>query len=63
MITDPYGAGWLFKVEPTDSAEREALMDMANYRAWVEPRLAEKLVPPVDEFSADEFDIDPNRGY
>jgi glycine cleavage system H protein len=63
-ITDPYGAGWLFKVAPTNfEAERETLMDAAAYRAWVEPRLADKLVPPVDEFTADDFDIDPNRGY
>ena len=38
-------------------------MDLAAYRAWVEPRLGEKLVPPIDEFSTDEFDIDPSRGY
>ena len=31
------------------------------YRAWVEPRLGDKLVPPIDEFSTDEFDIDPSR--
>jgi glycine cleavage system H protein len=63
-ITDPYGAGWLFRVEPTDlESERETLMDAAAYRSWVEPRLGEKLVPPVDEFAADDFDIDPNRGY
>jgi glycine cleavage system H protein len=64
VITDPYGCGWLFKVEPTAlDAERELLMDAAAYRAWVEPRLAEKLEPPIDEFSEDDFDIDPNRGY
>jgi glycine cleavage system H protein len=65
VITDPYGCGWLFKVEPTAlDAERDLLMDAAAYRAWVEPRLAEKLVAPVDEFSGqDDFDIDPNRGY
>jgi glycine cleavage system H protein len=64
VITDPYGAGWLFKVEPTNvEAERGELMDVEAYRAWVEPRLGDKLTPPVDEFSADDFDIDPNRGY
>ena len=63
-ITDPYGAGWLFRVEPTNlEVEREALMDVTAYRSWVEPRLGDKLVPPVDEFAADDFDIDPNRGY
>lgn len=64
VITDPYGAGWLFKVEPTNfDAERATLMDVGAYRTWLEPRLGDKLVPPVDEFSADDFDIDPNRGY
>lgn len=63
-ITDPYGAGWLFKVQPTHpEGEIGSLMDAAAYRAWVEPRLAEKLAPPVDEFKTDDFDIDPNRGY
>jgi glycine cleavage system H protein len=64
VITDPYGAGWLFRVEPANlEAERGMLMDLAAYRAWVEPRLGEKLVPPIDEFDTDDFDIDPNRGY
>ena len=64
VITDAYGAGWLFRVEPTNlDAERASLMDVAAYRAWVEPRLEGKLAPPIDEFSADDFDIDPNRGY
>lgn len=64
VITDPYGAGWLFKVEPTNlGAECGALMDPAAYREWVEPRLGEKLMPPIDEFDTDDFDIDPNRGY
>jgi glycine cleavage system H protein len=64
VITDPYGAGWLFKVQPTNlDAERDCLIDAAAYRAWVEPRLAEKMKPPVDEFGTDDFDIDPNRGY
>jgi glycine cleavage system H protein len=63
VITDPYGAGWLFRVEPTLEAERSDLLDAAAYRAWVEPRLADKLATPIDEFSADDFDIDPNRGY
>lgn len=64
VITDPYGAGWLFKVQPTNlDAERDCLIDAAAYRAWVEPRLAEKMTPPVDEFGTDDFDIDPNRGY
>ena len=64
VISDPYGAGWLFRVEPTSlQAEVGALMDLSAYRAWVEPRLGEKLVPPIDEFSTEDYDIDPNRGY
>jgi glycine cleavage system H protein len=64
VISDPYGAGWLFRVEPTSlEAERERLLDVAAYRAWVEPRLAEKMAPPIDEFNDEDFDIDPNRGY
>ena len=64
IITDPYGAGWLFRVEPTAlEAERAALMDVAAYREWLQPRLAEKLVPPIDDFYTEDFDIDPNRGY
>ena len=64
IITDPYGAGWLFRVEPTALAtERAALMDVAAYREWLQPRLAEKLVPPIDDFYTEDFDIDPNRGY
>jgi len=31
--TDPYGAGWMFRLEPADPAGREALMDPAAYRA------------------------------
>ena len=64
IITDPYGAGWLFNIEPTAlEAERAALMDVEAYRAWLQPRLAEKLVPPIDDFYTEDFDIDPNRGY
>jgi glycine cleavage system H protein len=64
VISDPYGGGWLFRVEPTSlEAERERLLDVAAYRAWVEPRLAEKMAPPIDEFNDEDFDIDPNRGY
>ena len=64
IIADPYGSGWLFDVEPTAlEAERGQLMDLAAYRAWLQPRLAEKLVPPIDDFYTEDFDIDPNRGY
>jgi len=64
IITDPYGAGWLFTVEPTAlDTERAELMDVTAYREWLQPRLAEKLVPPIDDFYTEDFDIDPNRGY
>jgi glycine cleavage system H protein len=64
VITDPYGQGWLFRVQPTAlDEERATLLDAAAYRAWVEPRLGEKLAPPIDEFGQDEFHIDPNAGY
>ena len=44
-------------------AERAKLMDVVAYREWLQPRLAEKLVPPIDDFYTEDFDIDPNRGY
>ncbi len=31
--TDPYGEGWMFKLETATPAERDALMDAAAYRA------------------------------
>lgn len=63
-VADPYGAGWLFRIEPTNlEAERETLMNAEAYRAWLEPRLVDRLAPPVDEFNPNEFDIDPNQGY
>ena len=31
--TDPYGEGWLFKLEVSTPSEREALKDAAGYRA------------------------------
>jgi glycine cleavage system H protein len=64
IVTDPYGAGWMFRVEPTAlETERHGLLDAAAYREWLGPRLAEKLVDPVDDFYTEDFDIDPNRGY
>ncbi|MGH6612144.1 MAG: glycine cleavage system protein H [Burkholderiaceae bacterium] len=64
IIADSYGAGWLFQIEPTAlDAERETLLDAAAYREWLQPRLAEKLKPPIDDFYTEDFDIDPNRGY
>ena len=31
--TDPYGAGWLFKIKPSNPAEIDALLDEAAYLA------------------------------
>lgn len=63
VITDPYGAGWLLRVEPTQlEAERGTLLDAAAYREWVEPRLADKLAAP-DDFGEDDLKVDPHQGY
>ena len=34
--SDPFGAGWFFKVRLGDAAELDALMDEAAYRAFVD---------------------------
>ena len=34
--SDPYGAGWLFEVAPSDPAAVEGLMDAAAYQASLE---------------------------
>lgn len=31
--SDPYGAGWLFKIKPSNAADVDALMDEAAYTA------------------------------
>ena len=31
--TDPYGEGWMFRLELANATERDALMDVAAYRA------------------------------
>jgi len=33
--TDPYGQGWLFKLEASNASERDALKDAAAYREQV----------------------------
>ena len=33
--SDPYGEGWMFRVEMSDAAELDALLDAAAYRALV----------------------------
>jgi glycine cleavage system H protein len=35
LNTDPYGAGWIFRVELSDPAELDALMDAAAYEAFL----------------------------
>lgn len=61
---DPYGQGWMFRLEPTNfDAERGLLLDSSAYAIWLEPRAKEKAAErPIDEF-AEDFNIDPNRGY
>jgi glycine cleavage system H protein len=62
---DPYGEGWMFRMEPSNlEAERELLLDAAAYAQWLEPRRKEKEAekPIVDEFEED-LSVDPNRGY
>jgi glycine cleavage system H protein len=33
---DPYGEGWIFIVEPSDTAQVEGLLDAEGYRALIE---------------------------
>ncbi len=32
---DPYGAGWMFKIKPSDPAEIESLFDAETYRSQI----------------------------
>ena len=36
LNTDPYGAGWLVEIEPTDPGHVEDLLDAAGYRELTE---------------------------
>ena len=64
VITDPYGSGWLMRIEPLQlDAERGTLLDAIAYREWVEPRLGDKLVAPRENFGEDDLHIDPHQGY
>jgi glycine cleavage system H protein len=59
---EPYAAGWMFRVRPTQLAEElDALLDAEAYAQWLAPRLAEKLKPPIDHGA--DFDVDPLRGW
>ena len=62
---DPYGQGWLLKMQPVDwSAAQASLLPTSQYAQWVLPKLGEKLAKPIefDEFGED-LSVDPNRGY
>ena len=34
--SDPYGAGWFFKIKLSDASELDALMDEAGYKAFAD---------------------------
>jgi len=49
LARDPYGAGWLFRIQPNALAtERTLLLDAIAYRAWLAPRL-DRFKPPIDD--------------
>lgn len=63
--TDPYGEGWMFRMEPGNlEAERMHLLDAVAYAQWLGPRAEQKAAekPIADEFGED-LTVDPNRGY
>jgi glycine cleavage system H protein len=61
---DPYGAGWLFILQPTAlEAERGFLQDAATYASWLAPRIAQKLIKPIEDEFGEDLTVDPNRGY
>lgn len=33
---DPYGAGWIFKLKPTNAGDLDSLLDAAGYQAFAE---------------------------
>ena len=33
--TDPYGAGWIIKVKPSDPAEQDVLLNAADYKTMI----------------------------
>ena len=64
---DPYGAGWLVRLQPAAlDDERGTLMAANDYAVWLAPRLAQKQADAVplddDEFKED-LTVDPYRGY
>jgi len=62
LITrDPYGDGWLFRVQPTQwVAERATLMDAPAYRAWLATRM-DRFKRPTEDAPDDV--INPTRWY
>ena len=36
---DPFGRGWLYRMEPADRNEIARLMDSSAYKAWIEERI------------------------
>ena len=48
MNSDPYGAGWMFRVELSDPAELDTLMDAAAYRALVALTVSARARPQVE---------------
>lgn len=34
--TDPYGEGWIFKIQPDDASDIESMMDPDDYQAYAE---------------------------
>jgi glycine cleavage system H protein len=58
IVRDPYGAGWLFRVQPTQlDAERGRLLDAAAYRAWLATRM-DRFEPPA---TMPDDALDPRR--
>jgi glycine cleavage system H protein len=67
VAQEPYGAGWLLRLQPTALAdELGTLMAAADYAKWLAPRLAQKQAQAAplddDEFKED-LNVDPYRGY
>jgi len=55
VTRDPYGTGWLFRIQPTAlDAEQLSLLDAAQYRAWLAPRL-DRFKPPADDEDRSNF--------
>ena len=52
VINDPYGAGWLYRLRPTDwDRESMLLMDVHQYREWLSQNSTTRLRPPNPQHS------------